>query len=176
MKSRILQSVAPILLVISFAPALCRAQAEIDPDHFDAVSDISKAENKATSNQTSSQAYGSFFLPFEVKCAGVKLAPGHYSVSVRQAGRRDVVTLMRTVNGVRAQALVVKATPRWSHEAPTGLVVDHTNQQRTLTAISLRQPGATLYLQIGKEAGTSMDAELIPISYPASRATAASGN
>ena len=79
-KSRLRQSLLRILIVISFAPALCWAQAEINPDHFDPVSNVAAIENKAMSNGNSSQASGSFFLPYDVKCAGVTLAPGYYSV------------------------------------------------------------------------------------------------
>lgn len=165
MKSGKLQLVVPILFVISFAPALCSAQAEVDPDHFDSPSNVSTVAKRATSNRSPSQAHGSFFLPFDVACAGVKLTPGQYSVSIQQSGKRDVVRLVRTVNGVRAQALEVTAMPRPNAEGPGGLVIDRINQRRTLTAISLQQPGITLFLQAGKETGISVNAELIPISY-----------
>lgn len=170
MKSRKLQLAVPILFVISFAPALCRAQAEVDPDHFDSPSNVSTVAKRATSNRNPSQAHGSFFLPFVVRCAGVKLTPGHYSLSVQQSGRRDVVRLVRIVNGIRVPALKVAATPRLSAEGPGGLVIDRVNQRRTLTAISLQQPRMTLLLQTSKETGTSVNAELIPISYSASQA------
>lgn len=170
MKSRILQSLVPILLVIAFTPAVCRAQAEIDPDHFDSPSNASPVAKKAPSNRNPSLAYGSFFLPFDVTCAGVKLTQGHYSLSVQQSGRRDVVRLVRIANGVSSQALEVAATPRLSAEGPSGLVIDRVNQQRTLTGISLQQPGVTLFLQTGKAAGTSKNAERIPISYSVSQA------
>lgn len=174
MKSRILKSAVHILFVISLTPALCRAQAEIDPDHFDSVK-VSTVAKKATANRNPSQAYGSFFLPFEVRCASVKLTPGHYSLSVQQSGRRDVVRLVRIVNGVRGQALEVIATPRLSAEGPSGLFVDRINQQRVLTGISLQQPGVTLFLQTSKAAGTSRKAEVIPISYSVSQAFPTNG-
>lgn len=170
MKSRKLQLAVPILFVISFAPALCRAQAEVDPDHFDSPSNVS-----SVAKRNPSQAHGSFFLPFDVRCAGVKLTPGHYSLSVQQSGRRDVVRLVRIVNGIRVRALEVAATPRLSAEGPGGLVIDRVNQRRTLTAISLQQPRMTLLLQASRETGISVNAELIPISYSAGRALPANG-
>jgi len=175
-KLRILQSVAPILLVISFTPVLCWAQAEINPDHFDSPSNAATAASKATSNRNSSQASGSVFVPFEVQCAGVTLTPGYYSVSIRQLGRRDVVRLTPMANGVRSHAIEVIATPQLSPEAPSKLRIDRINGRRTLTAISLERPGVTLFLQTGKEAGTSMNTRLIPISTSASRALTAGGN
>lgn len=175
MKSRVLQSLVPILLVIAFTPALCWAQAEIDPDHFDGPSNASAVAKKATSNRNPSQAYGSFALPSDVICAGVKLTPGYYSLSIRQFGKRDVVRLTRIVNGVGAQVLELMATPRLNAEGPSTLVVNYVNQRRTLTAISLQEPGVTLFLQPGKEGGSSRNAEPIRISYSASQAFPAHG-
>jgi len=117
-KSRILQSVASILFVIAVTPALCRAQAEIDPDHFDSPNTVAMDAKSATSNQEPSQAYGSFFLPFDVRCAGVVLKSGQYSLSIQQSGSRNVVTLTRMVKGIPAQALKVSATPRLSAREP----------------------------------------------------------
>ena len=175
MKSRVLQLV-PVLLVISFAPTLCRAQAEINPDHFDSLTNVSTVENEAMSNRNPSQAYGSFFLPYDVRCASTTLTAGYYSLSVRQSGKRNVIKLTPIVNGVRAQAVEVIATPRLSPQAPSGLVVDRNNQQRILTAISLREPGVTLFLQTVKNPVVSMDAELIPLSSPASTGLPSMGN
>jgi len=173
-KSRVLQSVASILFVISVAPALCRAQAEVDPDHFDSPNTAATVAKSATSNRNSSQAYGNFFLPFEVSCAGVKLAPGYYSLSIRQLGSRDVVRLTRIVNGTRPQALEVTTTPQLGAQGPSRLVVDNVNQRRTLTAISLQQ-GVTLFLKHGTEGGTSRNPEPVRISYSASPAPLANG-
>src|SRR5215813_6259623 len=75
MKSRIFQLAVPVLLVIAFTPALCRAQAEIDPDHFDSPSYVATAAKKTTSLPNPTQAYASFVLPYDAICAGVKLAP-----------------------------------------------------------------------------------------------------
>jgi hypothetical protein len=173
MKSRILQSVIPVLLVISFTPAVCRAQAEINPDHFDGISNYS-AESNVRSNGNPTQAYGSFFLPSPVRYSGGELRPGYYSLSVRQLGRRDVVRLTPIVSGVRARAVEITTTPRLSPGAPGGLLVDR--RRRTLTAISLQPAGVTLFLQTGKEAGGILDAEIIPIPMPSSTGRALPGN
>jgi hypothetical protein len=170
MRSRILQSLAPIFLVIAFTPALCLAQAEINPDHFDSPSNISTVAKKATSNPKPSQAYASFVLPFDVSCAGVELTPGNYSLSIRQLGKRDVVRLMRTGNGVRAQVLELIATPRLNADGSSRLVVNHVNRRRTLTAISLREPGVTLFLQSGKENLAARNAEPVRIASSPSQA------
>lgn len=172
MKSRILQSVASILFVISVTPALCRAQAEVDPDHFDSPNTVATVAKSATSNRNVSQNSGSFFLPFEVACAGAKLKPGHYSVSIQQSGKRDRVTLTRIVNGIPVGAIEVTATPRLSARGPNALVVDRVNQQRTLTAINLQELGVTLFLQSGKQGVTSVNAQPILVSYSAAQAIA----
>jgi hypothetical protein len=175
-KSRILPSLVRILLVISFTPALCWAQAEISPDHFDSVKSVSAVARKATSQRNPAQAYGSVFLPFDVQCAGVTLTPGYYSLSIRQLGKQDVVKLTPIANAVHAHSLEVIATPRLSPEAPSQLRVDRMNRRRMLTAISLEEPGVTLFLQAGKEPGDGKDTKLIPISTSASRAFMAGGN
>jgi hypothetical protein len=168
MKSGILQSVASMLFVIAVTPSVCRAQAEISPDHFDSPSGGATVAKSATSNQKP-QTYDSFFLPFEVNCAGTMLKPGRYSLSIQQSGKRDVVRFTRIINGVRGQAIAVTATPRLGAEGPSGLVIARVNQRRTLTAIGLRQLGVRLVLQPNKERVVSMNAEPILVSYSASR-------
>ena len=176
MKPGILKSLVRTLVVISFTPVLSWAQAEINPDHFDGVSDTATIANKATPIRNASHAYGSLFLPFDLNCAGARLTRGYYSLSVRQSGRRDVVRLTPIVNGYRAHVLEVTATPQLSPGAPAGLLVHRVSQRRMLTAIRLEQPGVTLLLQTGKEAGTAMDAELVPFSFSGSGGLPASGD
>jgi|SRR5215472_2818239 len=171
-----LQSLVQIIFAISFTSALCWAQAEISPDHFDGVNRVSAVARKATSQRNPAQAHGSVFLPFDVQCAGVTLTRGYYSLSIRQSGKQDVVKLTPIANAVRAHSVEVTATPRLSPEAPSQLRVDRMNRQRTLTAISLEEPGVTLLLQAGKEAGAWKDTRLIPVSTSASRAFMAGGN
>src|SRR5215472_14005880 len=174
-KSRILQSLLSIV-ALSFTPALCWAQAEISPDHFDSVNTVSAVARKATSQRNPVQAYGSVFLPYDVQCAGVTLTPGYYSLSIRQLGKQDVVKLTPIADAAHARSLEVTATPRLSPEAPSQLRVDRMNRRRTLTAISLEEPGVTLFLQAGNESGAWKDTKLIPISTSASRAFMAGGN
>ena len=176
MKSRILPSLVRIIVAISFTPALGWAQAEISPDHFDSVNSVSAVARKVTSRRNPAQAYGSVFLPFDVQCAGVTLTRGYYSLSIRQSGKQDVVKLTPIANAVHAHPLEVTATPRLSPEAPGQLRVDRMNRRRTLTAISLEEPGVTLFLQNGNEAVAWKDTRLIPISTSASRAFMAGGN
>ena len=173
-KLRILQSLVAILGVIAFTPALCWAQAEINPDHFDSIPGVPTNANKAAADR----AYGSFFLPFEIQCAGVKLTPGSYSLSIRQLGRQEIVRLRPVASGARGHALEVTATPQVSPEPSNGLLINRTSQRRTLTAIRLGQVGVTLFLHTGRVSmhADSMHTELIPVSLSASRAFAAIGN
>jgi hypothetical protein len=175
-KLRILQSVAPLILVISFTPVLGWAQAEINPDHFDSPSNATTVAHKATLNRNQSPGEDSIFVPRDVQCAGVTLTRGYYSLSIRQLGRRDVVRLTPMANGVPAPAIEVRATPRLTPGAPSKLIVDGNNRRQTLTAISLEKPGVTLYLETTKERGASMDTRLIPMSSSGSRALTAGGN
>jgi hypothetical protein len=167
-KSKSLQSLLPVFILITFTPALCRAQAEINPDHFESIGSVATIATTAAD-----RAYGSFFLPFEVQCAGAKLMPGPYSLSIRQQGRHDIVRLTPIKNGARAQSLEVTTTPQVSPEASIGLVIDRSSKQRTLTAIRLGQLGVTLFLQ---PARVSITAELIPISFSGGRDFASSGD
>lgn len=176
MKSRTLQSIVPVLLLISCTPALCRAQAEINPDHFESLSSTSKFSSKTTSNRNPSQAYGGFLLPVAVRCGGVELTPGYYSLSIRQSGRKNVVRLMPMVISARAHALELTLTPRLSAETPSGLLVDRSNQGRTLRAISLGQPGVILFVQASQQIGLSTTTEFIPVSTSTTGALLASGN
>jgi hypothetical protein len=160
MKSKILQTVFPVLVVMTLTPVLGRAQAEINPDHFDTPNIVSTAGSKATANRSVSSFHGSLVLPFAVRCAGFSLPPGSYSMSVRRLGERDVITLTSKQNSVRLQAFGTGTAWRSSAQAPTVLVVERTGQRRTVRAIRSGESGMTGDLQTADKVGVSGEAEL----------------
>jgi len=157
MKSKALQVVVPVFVAMTLMPVLGRAQAEIDPDHFDSVAGVATA---ATS------LYGSFNLPFSVRCAGVNLPPGPYSLSVRRLGNSHVITLasLSKTSPVRVQAIGTGRTSPSGDEAPSALVVERTEQRRRVSAIRFAEPAMTFDLQAEKKAEPSGETELVPIS------------
>jgi hypothetical protein len=112
MKSKILRTVFPVLVVMTLTPVLGRAQAEINPDHFDTPNIVSTAGSNAAANRSVSSFHGSLVLPFAVRCAGVNLLPGSYSMSLRRLGERDVIPLTSKKNSVRVQAIARRRANR----------------------------------------------------------------
>jgi hypothetical protein len=157
MKSKVLQAVVVVFVVMTLMPVLGRAQAEINPDHFDSPAGVATA---------APSFYGSFNLPFSVRCAGVNLPPGPYSLSVQRLGKRDVITLasLSKTRPVRLQAIGTGRTSAWGDDAPSALVVERTEQRRRVSAIRFAEPAVTFDLQGEKKAEPSGATELVPIS------------
>jgi hypothetical protein len=164
MKSKVLQAVVTVFVVMTLMPVLGRAQAEINPDHFDSPASVAKAGSEGAGTHNAASFYGSFNLPFRARCAGVNLPPGSYSLSVRRLGKKDVITLAAKANSVRVQAFGTGLTSRSSAEVPSALVVERTKQRRIIAAIRFGEPGMMLNLQAEKVAGSSGDTELVLIA------------
>jgi hypothetical protein len=163
---------AGFLVVLTMVrPASCRAQAEIDPDHYEMSNDESTAAtpsttklSAATTNRSADGFLGKFILPFDIRYAGVILPRGSYSVSVGSLRKANVVTLIPDGKAVRLQAIQARLRTRSDVEGPNALVIERKGRKRTLSAIRLNEPRITLDLS-GEERGTdSVDAELVPIS------------
>src|SRR5215467_4671154 len=90
-------------ILMSLKPATCRAQAEIDPDHYDTVDSgpLPQAMPTIAAGQKVGIFRGKFVLPFDVDYAGLTLPPGSYSLSVRSVGKQRIVTLIPEGNRVR---------------------------------------------------------------------------
>ena len=163
MKSKTLLTICSALALMLLKSVPCWAQAEINPDHFDAASveQVSRAGTVAPTSPAASTFQGRFTLLHEVNYAGLTLAPGIYWVAIRSRGSWDSITL--TPKGSTA-SIQARVETRSGAGRPTALILECDGQQRTLTGISL-QPGTTLYLQGAPRQTTSADSELVPIFY-----------
>ncbi len=163
MKSKMLLTICSVLVLMLLRSVPAQAQAEIDPDHFETpnVKPASRA-TMAAANQAPGSFLGSVTLPHEVNCAGRTLAPGAYSLSIHSPGGSQWVTLIPngTAAGIQVQVESLSGAGQ-----PTALIVERAGQQRTLTGISLQEPGMTLYLQGQPSRGISAESELVPISH-----------
>jgi hypothetical protein len=164
MKLRMLLVVVFVLVGATLQSVPCQAQSEIDPDHFETpnVEPFPQPMHVDSSTRDAADFHGSFTLRFSLECAGMILRPGHYVVSIRSLGGRDVVTLMLDGNAARVQTV---ATSRSSADGPSALILERRGSQRTLTAISLEKPRVTLHLRSVRKRENSLGTELIPISY-----------
>jgi hypothetical protein len=161
--SKLFLIVGSVLFLTTLKPFRCQAQAEIDPDHYEITSGepVSQAGNGLAASRNAEGFRGEFTLPFNVRCAGFTLPPGSYSLSIRSSGNSNVVRLIPKGSTVEVQARV---SSRSSAYGPSALVLARTGQERTLTAIRLKEPGITLYLEAQQKQSASAVTELVPIS------------
>ena len=162
MKSRILQTIVPVLLVMTLAPALGWAQAEINPDHFDNSENeqVSRVRTIPMANQAVGSFHGRFTLLYQVTYAGLTLSPGTYSLSIQSRGSWVLITLIPQGTAARIQT---RAKSPSGASRPTALVLERSGQQRTLTSISLQKPGMVLHLQGAQSRTATAESELVPI-------------
>jgi hypothetical protein len=163
MKSKTLLTICSALALMLLKSVPCWAQAEINPDHFDAASveQVSRAGSVAPTSPAASTFQGRFTLLHEVTYAGLTLAPGTYCLTIRSGGSWDSITLIPKGATARIQARV---ETRSGAGRPAALILERDGQRRTLTGISM-QPGMMLYLQGARSQTTSVDSELVPIFY-----------
>jgi hypothetical protein len=164
MKLRMLFVTGCMLVWAASQPAPCRAQSEIDPDHFEmtSVEPFPQPVNAGTANPDDGDFRGSFTLRFSVSYAGLTLQPGDYSVSIHSSGKRDIVTLTPKGSATRLQAL---ATSRTAADGPSALILERTGRRRTLAAINMEKPGITVRLKASQKRSHSSGIEFVPISY-----------
>jgi len=170
MKSQILMIISALLVLMTLKPVHCLAQAEINPDHYNAtgIDPVTRAGITAQATRKTENLHGSFALPFDVKCAGLTLSPGTYSFSVRSLGRGNAVAMIRKGNATQVEARV-KFRP--GDYGPSGLLLERTGKQHTLTAINLKEQKMMLFLQAEQRPSTPVQYSVVPISY-ATRETA----
>jgi len=167
MRSKIFVVSACILALIVLNAFPCLAQADIDQDHYEAANleAISQAQQSVTENPNLGGLRGDFTLPFNVRCAGITLLPGSYSLSISSLDKWSVVTLIPKGNAANGESIKIRVNPRPSVGGRDALVLSRTGQQRALTAITLKEPGRTLYLQDEQRRIVSTNAEFVPIIY-----------
>ena len=156
-------------MLVPLMPASCRAQAEIDPDHYERSSGDTptahiseKAPPRATANGDSFR--GRFVLPCDIRYAGVTLERGSYSISIHSLGKQNLVTLIPDGGGVKVQ-IRARVSAESNVEGPSSLVLEHAGRQFRLIKIRLRELSMTLGLEAGQGKNASIDTKLIPISY-----------
>jgi hypothetical protein len=155
--------VAGLLLLLFVLEPPCHAQAEINPDHYETpnTEPISRAASSATSDRNTGDFRGTFTVPFDVRCAGMILPSGSYSLSVRSVAKSDEINLMPRGND--AVTIHARARSRSNAQGPSALVLERIGQRHMLTAIRLKEPGMTLYLEAKQGWNAPADAEMIPI-------------
>ena len=156
-------------VLVTFIPTPCRAQAEIDPDHYAIPSgDAPKANISKTVlpivNVSSDSFRGRFVLPCDIRYAGVVLERGFYSISIHSLGQQNLVTFIPDGSGVQVE-IRARVRAESNVRGPSSLVLEHAGKQFRLTEIRLHELRMTLGLEAGQRNNASVDTRLIPISY-----------
>ena len=156
-----------VAVAMALKPTHCRAQAEIDPDHYDTVDSgpLSQASPAIAVGQKVGNFRGTFTLPFDVDYAGLTLSPGSYSLSVRSVGKEWIVTLAPDGNRIKIRAIQVRVGTGSNVDGASALVFERARQRLTLTAIRVRQAGITLDLRDDKAPNISTVTECVPICF-----------
>jgi len=156
-----------VAVAMALKPTHCRAQAEIDPDHYDTVDSgpLSQASPAIAVGQKVGNFRGTFTLPFDVDYAGLTLSPGSYSLSVRSVGKEWIVTLAPDGNRIKIRAIQVRVGTGSNVDGASALVFERARQRLTLTAIRVREAGITLDLRDDKAPNISTVTECVPICF-----------
>jgi len=163
MKLHVLMMIGLILALMTLKPMLCRAQAEVAPDHYNAtgIDPGTLSGNVVEANREAKDFHGTFTLPFDVRYAGITLSAGTYFFSIHTLGKREALALITKGDATQVQARMKVQSRRGALNA---LLVEHKGQKRTLKAISLKNPGIMLYLQ-AEPRNLAENTEFVPISY-----------
>lgn len=156
-------------VLVTFIPTPCRAQAEIDPDHYDtpsvgAATTNSPSAAKQRPSLIGKDFRGRFALPVDVNYGGVVLDRGSYSISIHSLGRQNLVTFTSDRTGVKVQ-ISAQVSAESSAEGPSTLVLGRrASKQFQLTAIELNEPRMTLDLRTRHRNDARWKTRFIPIS------------
>jgi hypothetical protein len=124
----------------------CKAQTEIDPDHFEATnvkpfhqppSDLS-----LRAGQRDMHFRGKFSLPYTAECAGKKLPPGDYTLQFHSNGQKTLVTLLQRGRAIR---FPVHIAPPAKKAALNCVILQRKRTGRRLAAFHLKDLDAVLY-------------------------------
>jgi hypothetical protein len=166
---RMVLAIAFLGMLVALIPGTCRAQAEIDPDHYEISSGDTPTANipkTATPRATvgGDSFRGRFVLPCDIRYAGVALERGSYSISIHSLGKQNLVTFIPDGSGVKVQ-IRARVSPESNAQGPSSLVLEHAGRQFRLIRIRLHELRMTLDLEAGQRNNASSDTKLIPISY-----------
>jgi hypothetical protein len=116
------------------------AQSEIDPDHFESPSTEPFPQPKINAGVGAEigkvRFSGNFTLPYTLQCAGKKLLPGNYWLSLRSDGKTGRVTLNQ--KGQTIEIAGVVRIPAHSRER-NALFVELSGKTRRLSAIHVEE-------------------------------------
>jgi len=159
-------------MLAALMPGTCRAQAEIDPDHYETSSADAPAANVLKTgppkgNVSGDSFRGRFVLPCDTRYAGVILERGFYSISIHSLAlaKQNLVTFISKRSGVKVE-IRARVSAESNVQGPSSLVLEHTGKQFQLTEIRLHELRMTLGLEAGQGNNAYSDTKLIPISPP----------
>ena len=112
-----------------------QAQSEIDPDHFDSPNTEPIPEPKALANTRidTIRYEGQFTLPREVRCNGMSLRPGKYSVLLRSNGKVGQATLNHKGHATEIAGIVQAQAAKRRNE----VIVEYNGKGRALSVIQV---------------------------------------
>src|SRR6516164_2603832 len=136
MKRQVLMTLAAFWGLIAVGASTARAQAEIDPDHFEApnMEPFDKVKIDTSSNVGTIRYDGKFRLAHAVQCNGKSLRPGRYRVSLRYDGKVARATLNRDGQTIGIGGVVHRQAHRRGNDA---LLVELQGTTRRLSAIQI---------------------------------------
>jgi hypothetical protein len=122
------------------ATPCCYSQSEIDPDHFDSPNTDPFPQRQTRggiATETGRVRFeGKVTLPYSLICAGKRLLPGRYNVSLRSDGKTGRATLNQ-----KGQTLEIAAAVRLPAEphARNTLLVECLGKTHRLSAIHVQE-------------------------------------
>jgi hypothetical protein len=132
-------------------PARCHAQADTNPDVYearDSKTAANSARNGASGDVRSKVEFGGqFTLPYDAHCAGVKLAAGLYFVAVDRRGKTQTVSFTRAGADTLTLRLPAKAVFPAMRMGGSAMVVRHAGADRKLEAMYVEKMKLVLYLE-----------------------------
>lgn len=149
-------------------PGQYGAQSEVSPDIHDVASEKPTPQPAAQASTAASprrrtEFGGQFILPYDVQCAGRKLAAGRYSLTVDGHGRTQTVSLTRAGETLLLPAKAVFPSARRGGSA---VMVRRTGAERKLEAVYVEKMRLVLYLDSERffEMPGNPDIDRLPIS------------
>ena len=117
--------------MLAMATLSAYAQSEIDPDHFDSPNTEPILQLTVNTQNGVIRYDGEFTLAHEVRCNGISLRPGKYSVSLRSNGKVGQVTLKQKGHTTKIAAIVHTQAAKKRNE----VIVENNGKGRTLSLI-----------------------------------------
>jgi hypothetical protein len=124
----------------------CKAQTEIDPDHFEGKNvkpfHQPPSDPSLRSGKKDMHFRGKFSLPYPAECAGKKLPAGDYTLQFHSSGQETLVTLLQRGRVVR---FPVRVAPPTKKAGQNCVILQRNRTGRRLAAFHLKDLDAVLY-------------------------------